>query len=177
MAAHAQREDRHAESIGRVGSRFSESEKVVKTDPEIVRVAGEISDHHLARESVIPCWHRSMSGENVGGGDHLEGSVILQPRVLHVLADSFQGEERGVAFVHMIDLRMDAKGVQGPDSAYAEDNLLPNSHLQIAAIKLFGDRAIFRRILLDIRIKQVKFDPADLELPDFGSHISAKHRD
>ena len=159
----------------RVRDRFSEPEEIVETDPEIFRIPGEMADHHLARESVISGRHRSVSGKNVGRGNHLEGRVIFQSLVLDVLADPFEGEKRRVALVHVVDLRMDAEGIQGPDAAYPEDNLLPDPHLQITAIKLFGDQTIFGGILLDIRIEQVKFDPADLQLPDFGRHVSAKN--
>ena len=76
-----------------------------------------------------------------------------------------------------INLRVDAEGIQSPDSTDPKDNLLPDAHLQVAAIKLRRDRAIFGGILLDIRIEQVKLNPADLELPNLGGDVSAKNRD
>ena len=82
-----------------------------------------------------------------------------------------------MALVHVIDLRMDAEGVQGSHAAYPEDDLLPDPHLQITAIKLFRDQTVFGRILLDIRIEQIEFDPADLELPDLRRDAPAKNGD
>ena len=82
-----------------------------------------------------------------------------------------------MALVHVVDFRMDAEGVQGSYAAYPEDDLLPYPHLQITAIKLLCDQAVFGRILLDIRIEQIEFDPADLQLPDLRRYAPAKNGD
>jgi hypothetical protein len=54
---------------------------------------------------------------------------------------------------------------------------LPYPHLQVAAIKLLRDQTVFGRILLDIRIQQIEFDPADLQLPDLRRYVPAKNVD
>ena len=101
MAADPQRENRHAERIGGMHCRFSEPEEIVKTDPEIFRIPGEMAGHHLARKSVVSGRHGSVGRKNVGRGDDLEGGIIFQPFVLDVLADPFQGKKRGVTLVHV----------------------------------------------------------------------------
>src|ERR1700730_5200289 len=107
MATDPERENRHAERIRTLRGRFSQPEKIVKTDSEIVSVPREIADHHFTRERVVSGRYRSVRRKNVGRGNHLEGSVIFQSFILNVLVDPFQGEKRGVALVHMVDLRMD----------------------------------------------------------------------
>src|ERR1700731_469924 len=175
MTADPQRQDSHAKGVGKMVGRFSEAEEVVKTDPEIFRIPGKMADHHLARESVVSGRHRSVSRKNVRRSDNLERRVIFQPFILRILADPLQGEKRGVALVHVINLRVDTEHIQGPDSTDPQDDLLPYSHFQVTAIQLCRDWAIFRGILLDIRIEQVKLDPADLQLPDLGRYVSTQN--
>ena len=65
MATEAQRENGHAERIEAIDLRFSEPEKVVETNAEVVRVTREMADHHFAREGVVSGRDRGMRGENV----------------------------------------------------------------------------------------------------------------
>ena len=59
------------------------------------------------------------------------------------------------------------------DAADTEHDLLSHSHFEVAAVKLGSDESIFRVVLRDIGVEQVKFDATDLKLPDF----ERKHRD
>ena len=60
-----------------------------------------------------------------------------------------------MALVHVIDRRHEAKRLQRAMSTDAEQNFLFQAHLQIAAVELIGDIAIFRAIGGHIGIEQV----------------------
>ena len=133
MATDPQRENGHTEGIGGMNCRLSQAEEVVKTDPEIFRIAGEVAGHHLARKSVVSGRHRRVSRKNVGRGYDLEGGIIFQPFVLDVLADPFQGQKRGVTLVHVIDFRRDAERIERPDSADPKNDLLADDEQAVFA--------------------------------------------
>ena len=86
-------------------------------------------------------------------------------------------QKRRVAFVHVENFRPDSDLVQRPHAADAEDDFLAHPHFEIAAVKLGGDQPIFRVVLRDVGIEQVKADAADLELPDFRENLSPKEAD
>jgi hypothetical protein len=90
----------------------SKAEKVVETDPKIVRIAGEISDHHLAWKSVVPCWQWSVGGENVGGSCDLKGGVKTELLLRDEPPNPLEAEKGGVAFVHVENVRLDPKRAQ-----------------------------------------------------------------
>jgi len=64
---------------------------------------------------------------------------------------------------------------QSVDAADTEHNLLSHSHFEVAAVKLGGDESIFRVVLRDIGVEQVKFDATDLKFPDAGVNIAIQN--
>src|SRR5205823_8470339 len=61
------------------------------------------------------------------------------------------------------------------DAADTEHDLLPHSHFEIAAVKLGCDESIFRAVLRDIGVEQVKFDASDLKFPNAGVNIAVQN--
>ena len=71
-----------------------------------------------------------------------------------------------MAFVHVEDFRLDPERVERIDAANTEHDLLAHSHFEVAAVKLGGDESIFRVVLRNVGVEQVKFDAPDMELPN-----------
>jgi len=61
------------------------------------------------------------------------------------------------------NVRLDPERVQGIDAADAEHDLLSHSHFEIAAVKLRRDQAIFRIVLRDIGVEQIKLNAPDVK--------------
>ena len=66
--------------------------------------------------------------------------------VFHERADAFEGEESGMAFVHVIDGRTKAESFERANATDAEQNFLLEAHVEVAAVELRGDGAMFGTI-------------------------------
>jgi hypothetical protein len=65
----------------------------------------------------------------------------------------FERKKSGVAFVHMVNRGLQANRLQRSVAADSKQNLLPDSHLVVAAVQLVGQIALFgTRISLCVRI-------------------------
>ena len=169
------RQDRHAKRIGGVDPGLAEGEKFVEGQTEFGGEAAEIFAHHFARERIVARRHRRVGGENIGGRCDLKGGVKIELLLRDEPPNPLEAEKGGVAFVHVEDVRLDPERAQGVDAADAEHDLLSHSHFEIAAVKLGGDESIFRVVLRDIGVEQVKIDATDLKLPDMGVNIAVQN--
>ncbi len=82
------------------------------------------------------------------------------------LADSFEGHERGVSLVHVADRGRDAHRRQGLHAADAQQDLLADAQLAVAAVEAAGDHAVAAGVGGDVGVQQVQLDPADGDAPD-----------
>src|SRR5438874_5831805 len=176
MAAQAQGQDRHAKWIGGVDSGLAEGEKFVEGQADFGRETAEIFAHHFARERIVSGRHRSVGGENIGRSGNLEGRVKIEPLLRDETANPLQAEKCGVSFVHMKNFRLDSERVQRIDAADAEHNLLSHSHFEITAVKLRRDKPIFRFVLRNIGVEQIKPDAPDVKFPKAGVNIAVQNR-
>ena len=92
---------------------------------------------------------------------------------MHELADALEAEEAGVALVGVEHLAVDAEGVEGADAADAEEDLLAEPVLGLAAVEAVGDVAEVGRVLVDVGVEEVQRHPADLGLPHAGDERRA----
>ena len=90
----------------------------------------------------------------------IEGTALLAQ-----LADALQDDEGRMAFVEVIDRRLDAERAQGPHAADAEDDLLLHARLAIAAVQPRRELAVPRRVLLEVGVEQEEIHPADAHAP------------
>src|SRR5205085_5850570 len=176
MPAQAQGQDRHAKRIGGVDPGLAEREKFVKGQTDFGGEAAEIFAHHFARERIVACRHRRVSGENVGRRSDLKGGVKTEFLFRDEPPNPLEAEKGGVAFVHVENVRLDSERAQSVDAADTEHNLLSHSHFEVATVKLGGDESIFRVVLRNIGVEQVKFDATDLKLPNASVHIAVQNR-
>ena len=79
-----------------------------------------------------------------------------------VRGDALQAEEAGVTLVAVEDLREGVDLLEGADAADAEEDLLLEAVLGVAAVETVGDVPADLGVLLDRRVEQVEGDAADL---------------
>ena len=174
VAAGAQGEDGHREGVHLVDGRLPVGEEVVEGDADLGRVIAEIFLHQIPWESVVARRDRGVGGEDVGCGHELEGALEVKALVLHAPAHQFQREERRVAFVHVVDRRLEPHGVEGVDAADAEHDLLLDAHFEIAAVELRRDEPVFEPVFGDVGVEQEERDAADHHLPHLGIHVAVE---
>ena len=103
-----------------------------------------------------------MGGEDGAGSRDLERGVEVETRATLAegeLADALDAEEAGVALVgveHLRGRRTGEPGVdaQGTDATDAEEQLLAEPVLGVAAVQPVGDVAVVLRVLLDVGVEQ-----------------------
>ena len=84
------------------------------------------------------------------------------------LAGALQPEEAGVPLVRVEDLRLEAHGLQGPDAADAEEDLLADAVLGVAAVEPVGHQPAVRGVPVDVAVQEIELHPADIGPPDLG---------
>src|SRR5947199_1465680 len=175
MPTQAQGQDRHAKRIGGVDPGLAEGEKFVKGQTNFGGEAAEIFAHHLARERIVARRHWRVGGKNIGGRCDLKGGVKTEFLLRDEPSNALEAEKGGVAFVHVENVRLDPERAQGIDAADAEHDLLSHSHFEVATVKLGGDESIFRVVLRDIGVEQVKLDATDMKLPNASVNIAVQN--
>ena len=129
--------------------------------------------HHAGIEQVDTRRHGGVGGENVAGAGGFQGLVEIELLVAHIEPDLFQGEEGGVAFIHMEHGGLESHGLQSARAADTEDDFLADPGVHVAAVEGIGDVAILGQYVVgDIGVQQVQGDAADAELPDLNEHVA-----
>ena len=81
-----------------------------------------------------------------------------------------------MAFVHVEHGRCHTDRVQGAQPADAQQQLLPQASLTIAAVERCGDVAQLGRVFVDVRVEQVERYASNLCTPDRGVYLCPRHR-
>ncbi|MNS67621.1 hypothetical protein D3C72_1008770 [compost metagenome] len=178
LAAEAQRQDREAEERGAAhGVLAGDREELVAADAHLRPEAAEVLLHEREGEGVVAGGHGRVGGEDGVGGDRLEGLVEVQAVVLDHLADALEAQEGRVALVHVPGGRLDAEGAERAHAADAEDDLLGDAHVVVAAVELRAEAAVFGGVAVDVGVQEVDRDAADLDAPDLGEDGAAGQLD
>ncbi len=173
-AGEAQAHHRHVEPlVGGVAGAVAERHELVERDADLARPPAEVLVDQLAGEAVDAGGHRRVGREDAAGPHGLDGLAVGEARVLHELADALEAEEAGVALVRVEHLRVDAQRAERPHAADAEEDLLAQAVLGVAAVEAVGDAAQLGRVLVDVGVEEVQRDPTDLRLPDAGDERGA----
>ncbi len=69
-----------------------------------------------------------------------------------------EGEQRGVAFVHVINVYAMAQGIDHADAAHAEDDLLLEAVVGVAAVEVVGEAAIPGGVLGQVGVQKIDGD-------------------
>ena len=173
LAAGAQGEDRHGKIIGLVDRRLAQAQEILHVDADLPRVIAEIMGDEFTRKRIVARRDRRVRGENARRRDDLERGAEIELVRAHEMARALQPEERGVTLVHVVNRRFEAQRRQRAGTAHAQDDLLADAHLQVAAVELRGDGAVLGVVVGDVGVEQVEVDAPDGELPDLGEHLTA----
>jgi hypothetical protein len=129
----------------------------------------EIPLDQLAREVVVARLDRRVRGEDDVLGDRREGCVeVVGPD--QRVAESFEDREGGMTFVQVECVDFVPQGGQCPHPAHAEDELLLQAMLEIAAVQPVGDVTVVRAVRENVRVQQIERDGSDIGAPDAGEH-------
>ena len=124
------------------------------------------ADHMSAWMYGRPTTFMGASDEDkLAGRDLCLDRLAEREPTVDPLADSFEPEESGVALVGVEHLRMDVECAQGAHASDAQDDLLAQPVLLVAAVEAVGDEPIGRGVVLDVGVEQVQRDPPHRRLP------------
>ena len=88
----------------------------------------------------MPAGTGRVGGEDGAGPHRLDRlGEATAPSSTHERADALEAEEAGVALVGVEDLGVDAERLEGPHAADAEQDLLADAVLGVAAVEAVGD--------------------------------------
>ena len=148
VAAETEREQRHVQhAVANTAQAFQARGAI----------AAEDAPGLLHAEAVVPRGHRGMGGKdalrtnlgNIGlGGSRLRSAAqfALQQR---------QREQRGMAFVHVVDVDGMAKSAGHADAAHAENDFLLQPIIRVASVEVVGQGAVPGGVALDVGVEQV----------------------
>ena len=150
-----QRQRGHVELRAAAVVVFAEREEARPQIAERAPTAGQVLLHHMEREGVMPRRHRRMRREDRRPTDLLE-RLVERLAVVDELADALQDDEAGVPFVQVEHRRRRTQRAQDAHAANAEDDLLLDAHLAIAAVEAGRELAIPGRVLLEVGVEQIE---------------------
>ncbi len=153
-AGEPEREGRQAEARLLAGAPELEQRRAVDAGR-----GGEPADvalDELLAEDLVPGRHGRVRREDRRPADVLDRVTRRRP-LLDERAQPLDREERRVALVHVEDARLDTERGQRPHAADAEQELLPDAVLAVAAVERIGQ---------PLHLEQVERDRADVLPPD-----------
>ena len=77
-----------------------------------------------------------------------------------------------MSFVDVVDGGALTDLGEGARAADAEDDLLLDAHLDVAAVEVLGDVAVGPVVLGEVRVEQVQRHATDIALPDADGHLA-----
>ena len=90
--------------------------------------------------------------------------------------DALQHHEAGMPFVQVPHRRIEPEGAEGTHAADAEDDLLLDPRLAIAAVQAGRQLTIPGRVLLEIGVEQIEVRVSQLRVPDLHQHRALAER-
>ena len=169
---------RHRELlVGVVGVGLAQVDVLLPRDAQHVGVVRHVLANHRLGEGVVTGRHGRMGRKERRGADDLQRLREAELLVVDQFADTLDADEGGVALVAVVDIVLDAQLAQGADTADAEQNLLLEAVLPVAAVEVVGNLAVLLEVGLVVRIEQVEVRAAHLALPDACRERAAREGD
>ena len=139
--------------------------------PHSAAKVAEVLVHQLGAEAVDARRDRCVGREHTAGAHDLDRLGECETRA-DELADALERVEAGVSLVAVEHLGVDAQRAKGSHTADAEDDLLAQAVLDVAAVQPVGDLCRESRALPRHRsVEQVQRDAADVDPP----HLDVRH--
>ena len=150
-----------------------EGDEVVERHADLLAPGAEVAVHQLEREAVDAGGHGRVGGEDAARPHGLDGLRVAEALVDHELADALEPQEAGVPLVRVEHLGPDPDGLQGADTADAEQDLLPQPVLGVAPVQAVGDGPHLVGVLLDVGVEEVQRHASHARLPHLGDERHA----
>ncbi len=145
-------------------------------------VVAEDLIHLVDAELVVASWDGGVGGEDALLTNEIDVGFGRVPERLagEMVFEEAEGEEGGVALVHMVDLRLTGEGVEQGDTAEAKDGLLTEAVVGVAAVEVVGETAVPGVVAFDVGVEQedgddVAGNPDDIEAPSADKDLTALH--
>ena len=143
----------------------------------------EVVADHVDREAVDARGHRRVRGEHGARPHGRQRLVEREARAGAQLPDALQPEVARVPLVGVEHLGLRVPGdravrADGAHAADADQDLLPDALVLVAAVEPVGDAAQVGVVLLDVGVEHQQRHPADRGLPDARlQQLPGGHRD
>ena len=165
----AQRQRRHPE-LGIAVRVRGQGGQLLPGHPDRRRERLEVGARELGLEGLVARGDRGVGGEDRRGAGLLEGLGEVQAGALHQRPEPLERQQRRVALVHVEHRGAHAGRGERPDAPHAQQDLLPDPHLAIAAVEGARDRACLGRVALHVRVEQEERNAAHLDPAHRGAH-------
>jgi len=130
-----EREHGHAEALVLVVRPLAtKSEEILPLQAELLRPAPEVFFHQVEAEALVAGRNGSVRREDVRGPDSLRRLIEGEGTLDHDLANALEGQKGRVPLVHVRHHDIDAEDSKGAYAADAEEYLLTNPGLRVAAV-------------------------------------------
>ena len=136
-----------------------------RVNPSSAKHLAEVFVDEPDGELVVAGGDGGVGGENVIYPHHvfrLRKGLALPDE----FADAFHSQESRVTFVHVPDGWGDTQQCQCLSAAHAQQDLLGDADLQVAAVEFLGQQPVHRVVLIKVGIQQVKMNAPDFQFPD-----------
>ncbi len=169
---------RHREAlVGIVGIGLAEVDELLPRNAQHVGIVRHILTHHRLGERVVTRGNGGMGRKERRRTHHLQSLREGQATLGDEVTDALYADERGVSLVAVINLLLDAHLGQRADTAHAQQQLLLQTVLPVAAVKVERDLTILLAVGLVIGIEQEQVGTAHLTLPYARRERAARERD
>ncbi len=150
-AGEAECEERHVEDAVGAGT---------ETLEELGAIGAEDLIGEVEAELVVTGGDRGVGGEDAALADGVEFGVggVAEGATGRVLLEEAEGEEGGVAFVHVMDFYLIAELFEDADAAEAEDGFLTEAVVGVSAIELVGEATVPGIVGVNVGVEEIDGD-------------------
>ena len=153
-AGGANREHGHTEQlIGPSRLHASEVKECLVGQAERLAKRREVALDLVRQEYIDAGRDRRVRREDPAGSHNLERVAKRHLLLVNEPPNPLEPQKRACTLVHVEDEGAEADREQRADAAHAEDDLLANPHLAVAAVQLAGDVLQIGRVLGDVGVE------------------------
>ena len=171
----AERERRHVEERAAAVVVVSERQERITVRAERAPRAGKMRLHEGERKRVVAGGHRRVRREDGRPPNALERRFERRA-FFDPIADALQDHEGRVPLVQMPGGRLDAQRLERAHAADAEDDLLLDPRLAIAAVEPRRELAVPWRVLFEIGVEEKELHASEPHEPHRHEHRAVAER-
>jgi hypothetical protein len=137
----------------------------------------QVAAREIGAEAVVPRLHRRVGGEHAGGRHLAQRLGGLHPLAFHELPGALQQGEGRVPLVQVDHRGLDARDAQGPVPAHAEQDLLLDAGLLVAAVEPGRQGLVVGRVGVVARVEEQQPAAAHVDAPDAQEDVPPRQLD